>query len=112
MNGYLGETPVDVSTHPDYSTYTATDWAMLYVSKYGQIDGEHHKTWVLDQVARILRGTPVIVVTAQWDNGDSEDRFSLGEPSAEYLEWRKEKQGEYIEEAACYEYRYDEGIAP
>jgi acetyl-CoA carboxylase beta subunit len=23
------------------------------IGRYGQIDGEHHKTWVIDQVARI-----------------------------------------------------------
>jgi hypothetical protein len=30
------------------------DAAMVYISEYGYIDGEHHKQWVLDQVARCL----------------------------------------------------------
>jgi len=48
MEGFLGETPIDVSTHPQLSKYTSSDWAMLFISKYGQIDGKDHKTWVLD----------------------------------------------------------------
>lgn len=24
--------------------------------QYGQIDGDHHKTWVIDQIVRILTG--------------------------------------------------------
>jgi len=58
MEGFLGETPIDVSTHPQLSKYTSSDWAMLFISKYGQIDGKDHKTWVLDRVSRVLKGTP------------------------------------------------------
>jgi len=109
---YLGETPVAVHQHPVYSKYSPTDWAMLYIEKYGGIDGAHHKDWVLDQVARILKGTPVVVKTAKWDNGHSEDRFNTGEPSQQYKDWVIEMLGEYDEENEEYEYSYDEGIAP
>lgn len=30
--------------------------AMDLIESYGQIDGAHHKDWVLDQVARVLMG--------------------------------------------------------
>lgn len=30
--------------------------AMKIIEQYGWIDGDHHKKWVLDQVARILLG--------------------------------------------------------
>ena len=30
--------------------------AMEFISRYGYIDGGHHKQWVLDQVARVLLG--------------------------------------------------------
>jgi hypothetical protein len=30
--------------------------ALNYIYKYGSIDGEHHKRWVLDQVVRALTG--------------------------------------------------------
>lgn len=108
MNGYLGEFPVDVSKHPKYSKYTQIDWALLFIAKYGQIDGSHHKTWVLDQAVRILKGTPVEVVEARWDNGHCEYRFTVAEPpSEEYRKWvhmmtSGENEG----------YDYDEGIAP
>lgn len=31
--------------------------ALDLISRYGGIDGEHHKTWVLDQVVRMLLGS-------------------------------------------------------
>lgn len=77
---------------------------MLYIESYGQIDGDHHKAWVLDQVARILMGTQVESVMAKWDDGHQEERFSTGEPSAEYKTW--------VNEARNDGYDYYEGIAP
>ena len=111
MEGYLGETLVDITKHPEYSKYTQSDWAMLYVEMYGGIDGDHHKTWVLDQVSRILKGSPVHVKTAKWDNGHEEDRYTVGEPSQTYLDWVEEMK-EYNEETGEYECFYDEGVAP
>ncbi len=29
---------------------------MSLIAKYGQIPGDHHKAWVLDQIARIIMG--------------------------------------------------------
>jgi hypothetical protein len=29
---------------------------MSIIEKYGQIDGDHHKAWVIDQIARIIKG--------------------------------------------------------
>lgn len=108
MEGFLGEFAVDINTSI-FAAYTHADWAMYYIGSYGQLDGAHHKQWVLDQVARILKGTAVVVKEARWANGHSEYRITLEEPSQEYLEWvafmRKDTEdGE--------EYEYDEGLAP
>lgn len=108
---YLGEFDVDIATTP-YAEYTPTDWALLYNFRYGQIDGSHHKQWVLDQITRILNGTPVVLTVRKWDNGNEEYNYNTGEPSQAYLDWVQEYQGEYDEESDTYEYRYDEGIAP
>jgi hypothetical protein len=108
MNGYLGEFPVDITTHPKYSKYTPADWAMLFIGKYSSIDGDHHKSWVFDQVARILKGTPVVVVEARWGNNHSEYRFTVANlPSEEYREWVKQMTSGVNEG-----YDWDEGIAP
>lgn len=108
MEGYLGEFPVDVATHPEYSKWTAADWAMLFIGKYSGIDGDHHKTWVFDQVARILKGTPVIVVEARWENGYTEDRFTVADPPSEaYKEWVKTMTTGVNEG-----YDWDEGVTP
>jgi hypothetical protein len=112
MQGFLGETSVDVATHPEFSKYGPDDWALYYIELYGQTDGEHHKAWVLDQVARILQGTPVIVTEAFWDNGQSEYRMKTGEPSSDYLAWVINMRGEYNEKDDEYEYNYDKDIAP
>jgi hypothetical protein len=97
---YLGEFPVDIKSHPVYKTYTQSDWAMTYIAMYGQIDGAHHKAWVLDQVARILLGTPVTVTEARWTNHKPEDRFYVGAPSMSYVNWRKDVMEAPIEGTA------------
>jgi hypothetical protein len=89
MKGYLGETVLDVS-QTEYKDYTPQDWAMLWIEMYGGIDGAHHKDWLLDQVARILKGTKVIVELAKWGKGQQEHRFSLDDPTPEYHEWVKQ----------------------
>jgi hypothetical protein len=111
MEGYLGDTPVDIASHPTFASMTPDQWAMLFIEKYGQIDGAHHKAWVLDQVSRILKGTPVIVSEARWSNGKSEYRFDLDEPSPAFLAWRDEMLGG-TDAHGEREYGYDEGIAP
>lgn len=107
MPKYLGEAPVDVATHPEFKSLTPADWATLFITKFGGIDGAHHKDWVLDQVARILNGTPVAVTQAKWDDGQCEYRFVTGKPGKAYLEWR-----ESLKDAETGEDYYDEGIAP
>lgn len=42
------------SDYPE-SVYKLTEIEKLIYS-YGQIDGDHHKTWVLDQIMRIIKG--------------------------------------------------------
>lgn len=107
---YLGEFPLPPTSK--YHNYSPTDWAMEFISSYGQIDGAHHKNWVLDQVARILHGTPVISSMATWDNGESEVRFETGDPSTAYLMWTDEMRGQWDVLNGEFEYEYDYGIAP
>lgn len=109
---YLGETIFSALTHPVYRNFKPIDWAMRYIETYGQIDGDHHKAWVLDQVARILRDTPVILSVVWWSDGHEEVRFTLDEPSKIYLEWRQGMMGERDPVTGEYEYSYDEGTPP
>lgn len=53
---------------------------------YGQIDGSHHRLWVIDQMVRVLCGN-----------------------EEEYKKWVK-KYEEPLEDGDCYS--WDEGIAP
>ena len=106
---YLGETTVKQKDTP-YSSYTPLDWAMKYIGNYGQIDGGHHKLWVLDQVARILMGTPILLKLAKWDNGQCEYRYDTGKPSKAYLDWVEDMKGDIVDGED--EYGYDKGIAP
>lgn len=89
MEGYLGETKLDIHK-TKYALYSPTDWAMLWVEMYSGIDGSHHKDWLIDQVARILKGTKVEIKLAKWENGHEEERFNLSQPSGEYHEWVEE----------------------
>lgn len=105
---YLGETCVKQKDTP-FNGYFPADWALKFVYFYGGVDGDHHKTWVLDQVARILNGTPVIMSIAKWDDGQEEYRFETGKPSQKYFDWVTElRDGEDGPET----YSYDVGIAP
>lgn len=38
--------------------------------QYGGIDGSHHKTWVIDQMVRILAGDDYERIVAEAKNGD------------------------------------------
>lgn len=114
MKGYLGQLEIDIS-ETEYKDFTPQDWALNYIGRYGGIDGAHHKDWVLDQVARILHGTPIIIEEARWQNADelkTELRFWTGEPTQAYHDWVTELKGDYNEEYDEFEYGYDEGIAP
>jgi hypothetical protein len=103
---YLGEELVDVGTDPKFDGWTQVDWAMLFIDKFGQFEGGHHRTWTLDMVARILKGTKVIVKLAKWSCGTSDYRYSVTDPpSAEYIAWREYMKGDE-------NYGYDEGSAP
>lgn len=99
MEGYLGETVIDI-TQSEYKNYTKSDWVIFFIVRYGGIDGSHHKDWLLDQIVRILKGTPVIVKIAKWENGHQEERFETGEPTEDY--WN------FINSIPDYEF----GIAP
>jgi len=54
------------------------------IFQYGQIDGEHHKTWVIDQIVRILTGN-------------------------DYDKWVQHYE---YDEATGEDYTWDKGIAP
>ena len=98
---YLGEFPKEVSRTP-------SEWALLIIERCGQIDGEHHKAWVLDQVARVLLGAPVTVTEARWTDHAPEERFTVGTCEA-YESWvcamKAGKDGPDT-------YGYDDGGAP
>ncbi len=111
MHGYLGTFPVESLVGTPFEGFGPKEWAMEFIGRYGQTDGAHHKLWVLDQVSRILNGTPVKVVQARWENGTKEYRISTGEPSKAYLDWVEEMKG-FNEKTGEYDYSYDEGIAP
>lgn len=48
------------------------DEAMGLISRYGYIDGAHHKQWVLDQVARALLGPEAYERWAEADEDGGE----------------------------------------
>lgn len=108
---YLGDKVVN-KEDTEFKNYSPSDWAMYFISSYGQIDGSHHKTWCLDTVAKILKGTPVIIKQASWSDGYKEYRISLAEDSDDYTAWAKSMLGDYDKESDSYDSTYDKGIAP
>lgn len=53
--------------------------AMDLIERYGGIEGEHHKTWVIDQVARCLVDDYAGWVQAMKDGEDGPDSYSWDE---------------------------------
>lgn len=106
---FLGETPIE-QKDTIYANSTPIELALLYIQLYGGIDGSYHKDWVLDQVARLLNGAPLVNLRlAKWSDGDSELRHSIGTNEA-YDLWVSTCRGELID--GEYEYSYELGIAP
>jgi hypothetical protein len=44
--------------------------ALRLLIRYGQIDGEHHKTWVIDQAVRLLTGNYYDELIAAANDGE------------------------------------------
>lgn len=109
MEGYIGEIIVQQEDTP-FKDYSEKDWALYFLARYGGIDGEHHKNWVMDQVARILNGTNIIIKLATWENGHEEYRVILDdEPTDNYHDWVREiTNGEDGPDT----YYYDTGSPP
>lgn len=110
-SNFLGIFEVKYEESPIYNLNQFT-LAMMFIEKYGEIDGDHHKKWVLDHVARIYNGTHVITTLAKWDDGRYEYRYVTGEPTKEYHDWVLKMKGDFDPDSGEYEYDYDVGIAP
>jgi len=108
MQNYLGEKIVKKKNTP-FKDYSKKDWALYFIGNYGGIDGAHHKDWTMDQVARILNGTEIIIKLATWENGHEEYRVSLDEPTDKYHNWVREMTDG---EDGPNTYSYDIGIPP
>ena len=78
----------------------AIEKALEYAYRYGQIDGAHHKQWVIDQMVRALLESPTV-----------------DEIQGESLKYKKLiKDYEHLSNDGKYEeekiYEWDIGIAP
>jgi len=108
MEGYLGDKLIPVAQTP-YAGYSKEDWILYWIGSYGQIDGSHHKQWLIDQVAQICNGVEIIIKQASWSNGQTEWRISLGDENDPYKKWVHQMK---VNEDGEEEYDYDTGVAP
>ena len=84
------------------------DKALALAVKYGGIDEDHHKTWVIDQMVRALTGCPTVQQEGTDTHGKKYICNALGE-SEEYRELvRRARGGEDGPET----YDWNTGIAP
>jgi len=82
--------------------------ALDFAYCYGQIDGDHHKEWVIDQMVRALTGCPVVTASSSDANGKNFEYETQGE-SEEYQDFlRAYAQGE----DGPHTYSWGIGIAP
>jgi hypothetical protein len=111
MAKYLGTKVVDIKD-TKFKYYKTNDWVLYFIEKYGQIDGSHHKQWVLDQIVRIIHGCKIEIKLASWDNDENEYRVNIISESKKYKNWVQDMLGKYNEDEQCFDYDYDKGIAP
>jgi hypothetical protein len=89
-------------------SYDRIKEALDVLVRYGQTDGDHHKTWIIDQTVRCLTGCP------------KQKRAKMGQTG---IMWEWEELGEseeykHLITEACagdggrYRYFWDTGIAP
>ncbi len=82
--------------------------ALGYAHRFGQIDGDHHKAWVIDQMVRALTGCPVETRQANDSNGKPYEYKCQG-GNDEYWTWIT---GYADGEDGPDTYVWDTGIAP
>jgi hypothetical protein len=76
---------------------------------YAQIDGGHHKMWVIDQMVRHLTGCPTVMGHGiSSGNGEPFVYETLGE-SEDYLEFIRVHN---VDDDGEEQYEWDKGIAP
>jgi hypothetical protein len=52
--------------------------ALSYAARYGRIDGDHHKRWVIDQMVRALLGDAYDAWVAQYEGPEKEYLWEVG----------------------------------
>lgn len=113
---YLGEEVVADLKGTPFEKHGPKEWALEFIERWGGTDGDDHKQWVIDQVARILNGTPVVVKKASWDRGAGvklvEWRLDTGDPSEAYKKWVRDMKRGDAEEGEEDEYDWEEGTPP
>lgn len=55
---------------------TRVEEAIAFGFDYGQIDGSHHKTWVIDQMLRILAADDYGRLVHAYEEPDGEDTYT------------------------------------
>ena len=78
----------------------AIEKAIEYAQRYGQIDGAHHRLWVIDQMVRALLECPI-----KEDSQGESFKYNKLIKDYEY----KSDDGHYEEEKI---YEWDLGVAP
>jgi hypothetical protein len=84
------------------------DKALKIARCYGQIDGDHHKTWTIDQMVRALTGCPVVKMQAFGYKNIPYEYEGMGESD----EYRRFVEGAEQGDDGPNTYNWDTGIAP
>jgi hypothetical protein len=84
------------------------DEALDVAVRYGGIDGDHHKRWVIDQMIRALTGCPLVATTGVDVNGKTYSFDVRGESPAYLALVRDACAGEDGPDT----YSWDVGVAP
>jgi hypothetical protein len=93
-------------TRTDAEVTALEDRIKKALDQASNVDGAHHKQWIIDQMVRALTGCPIVERTSD----DGSYTYETQGESEEYLAWCREYEGDEDDEENYYE--WDEGIAP
>lgn len=88
-------------------TKSKVDKAIQIGVRYGRVDGDHHKMWVIDQMIRALTGCPMVKKLAT--TGGNEYEY---EDQGESEEYKNTVREACAGEEGPDTYSWDCGIAP
>lgn len=108
----LSETIITNLTNTPFDGYGPLNWIEYYVSRYGNIYGNHHQTWLNVEVMKLRFGIVPEVKLAKFDNHHADEwRVHINTTNAAYNTWLTSLD-EDVENEGTYNWAKSQPVPP